>query len=164
MEQCAHNPFLDPPLKNICVLSVLKWQPAVHFPSECMPKVQITFNSQAGIHGAGLVGHVPNWVMDSLYYPWQVSQVGIFKQKQTKSTFVLWFDYFLMLQFIHFGLLICWSNGFYVLQFRIGLSLVSCFIQIWEMKCKSDTITVVCHARQYCKHDDSLKSCLAKWS
>lgn len=128
MEQRAHNLFLDLSLKNICALSVLKWQPAARFPRKPMPKVHITFNSQAGIHRAGLAGHVPNWVMDSLYYPWQVLQVGIFKQKQTKSTFVLWFDYFLMLQLIHFGLLICWSNGFYVLQFRIGLSLVSCFI------------------------------------
>lgn len=128
MKQCSHNIFLDLSLKNICILSVLKWQPAARFPRKSMPKVQIMFNSQAGIHRAGLAGHVPNWVMDSLYYPWQVSQVGIFEQNQTKSTFVLWFDYFLMLQLIHFGLLICWSNGFYVLWFRISLSLVSCFI------------------------------------
>lgn len=128
MEQCAHNLFLDLSLKNICVLSVLKWQPDTRFPRKSMPKVQIMLNPQAGIHRAGHAGHVPNWVMDSLYYPWQVSHVGIFKQKQTKSTFVLWLDYFLMLQLIHFGLLICWSNGFYVLRFRIGLSLVSCFI------------------------------------
>lgn len=161
MEQCAHSPFFGSLLEkylcfNVSTLFIFQENPC--------QKVRITLNSQAGIHRAGLAGHVPSWVMDSLYYPWRVLQVGIFKQKQTKSTFVLWFDYFLMPQLIHFGLLICWSNGFYVLQFRIGLSLVPCFIQIWEMKCKSDTITVVCHARQYRKHDDSLESCLTKWS
>lgn len=116
------------PLKNICVLSVFQWQPAAHFPRKFMPKIQIAVDSLAGIHRAGLVGRVPNWVMDSLHYPWQVLHFGIFKQKQTKSTFVLWFQYFLMLQFSHFCLLICCSDGFYVLQSQIGLCLVWCSI------------------------------------